>query len=206
MRNFDGVFAENCSLKRFCDFSNANKLSLVYISEPTTAFMQRIEQVELAESNRQSPVENTAAPLLSVLAKGIDELARIEKETFSSILKKWHPLAAGIAVVTLHSCYGNELTKFISEATEPTPDTIQILEAADKLEKYLVGIAVEASVESEDGGKSLIQEMPPYDAESAIVNLVKGWIETTVERLGEWIDRNMQQEVCQFFFHFSTFA
>ena len=59
-------------------------------------------------------------------------------------------------------------------------------------------IAVENSVDSEDGGKSIIREMPPYDAESVISNMVKSWIDTRLDRLKEWVDRNLQQEVYGF--------
>ncbi|THU51068.1 hypothetical protein C4D60_Mb06t27130 [Musa balbisiana] len=156
-----------------------------------TAFAQRMEQ---ADSRRSSKNHNTPTPVLSILANDIGELARKEKELFSPILKKWHPLAAGAAVATLHSCYGSELRQFISSATEVTPDTVEVLKAADKLEKALVHIAVEDSVDSEDGGKSLIREMPPYEADIAIANLVKVWIKTREERLKDWVDRNLQQE------------
>jgi ABC-type proline/glycine betaine transport system substrate-binding protein len=37
--------------------------------------------------------------------------------------------------------------------------------------------------------------MPPYEAEVAIANLVKGWIKARLDRLKEWVDRNLQQEV-----------
>nr|KJB27281.1 hypothetical protein B456_004G288600 [Gossypium raimondii] len=79
--------------------------------------------------------------------------------------------------------------------TELTPDAVQVLRAADKLEKDLVQIAVEDAVDSDDGGKAIIREMPPYEAETAIANLVKGWIKTRLDRLKEWVDRNLQQEV-----------
>ena len=69
--------------------------------------------------------------------------------------------------------------------------------AADKLEKDLVQIAVEDSVDSEDGGKSIIREMQPYEAEAVIATLVKSWINIRVDRLGEWVDRKVRQEVCQ---------
>ncbi|MBA0710322.1 hypothetical protein Golax_025305, partial [Gossypium laxum] len=105
----------------------------------------------------------------------VGELAVHEKQVFSPILKAWHPLAAGI--------------------TELTPDAVQVLRAADKLEKDLVQIAVEDAVDSDDGGKAIIREMPPYEAETAIANLVKGWIKTRLDRLKEWVDRNLQQEV-----------
>lgn len=160
-------------------------------------FVQKMEQAD--SSRRSSKNQNNPTPVLSILANDIGELANKEKELFSPILKKWHPLAAGVAVATLHSCYGNELKQFISGVTELTPDAVQVLRAADKLEKNLVHIAVEDSVDSDDGGKSLIREMPPYEAESAIANLVKVWIKTRVDRLKEWIERNFQQEVCLLF-------
>nr|XP_019710704.1 protein unc-13 homolog [Elaeis guineensis] len=158
-----------------------------------TAFAQKMEQAD--SSRRSSKNQSTPTPVLAILAKDIGDLASKEKALFSPILKKWHPLAAGVAVATLHSCYGNELKQFISGVTGLTPDTVQVLKAADKLEKALVHIAVEDSVDSDDGGKSLIREMPPYEAESAIANLVKTWIKTRVDRLKESFDRNLQQEV-----------
>ena len=115
---------------------------------------------------------------------------------FSPILNRWQPLGAWVAVATLHSCYGKELKQFVSGITELTPDAIQVLRASDKLEKDLVQIAVEDSVDSEDGGKSIIREMPPYEAEAVIANLVKTWISIRVDRLKEWVPRNLQQEVC----------
>ncbi|CAK9159942.1 unnamed protein product [Ilex paraguariensis] len=118
-----------------------------------------------------------------------------EKEIYSPILKRWHPMATGVAVATLHACYGNELKQFVSGISELTPDAIQVLIAADKMEKDLVKMAVEDAVDSEDGGKAIIQEMTPYEAESVIGNLVKLWIRTRVDRLKEWVDRNLQQEV-----------
>lgn len=152
--------------------------------------------MEKADSSRRaSRNQLNSLPVLAILAKDVGELAIKEKETFSPILKIWHPFAAGVAVATLHVCYGNELKQFISGITELTPDAVQILRAADKLEKDLVQIAVEDSVDSDDGGKAIIREMPPYEAEGAIANLVKAWIKTRIDRLKEWVDRNLQQEV-----------
>jgi len=168
-----------------------NRIDTYIRSSLRTAFAQKMEQ---ADSVRRS--KNSASPthVLSILAKDIGNLARKEKEQFSPILKKWHPLAAGVAVATLHACYGNELKQFISGVTELTPDSVQVLKDADKLEKDLVQIAVEDSVDSDDGGKGIIREMPPYDAEYTVANLAREWIKTRVGRLKEWIDRNLQQE------------
>lgn len=160
---------------------------------------QKLEKV--GSSKHLSKSQNNLIPGLSALAQDVSELAFSEKGIFGPVLKRWHPFATGVAMATLHSCYGNELKQFVTGISELTPDTIQVLRAADKLEKDLVQIAVEDSVDSEDGGKSIIREMPPYEAEAVIANLVKAWIRTRVDRLKEWVDRNLQQEVHIFCFN-----
>ena len=52
----------------------------------------------------------------------------------------------------------------------------------DKLEKDLVHIAVEISMDNEDGGKSIISEIPPCKAEIVISNLVKSWTKTRLDK------------------------
>ncbi|KAF5456472.1 hypothetical protein F2P56_025955 [Juglans regia] len=170
-----------------------NRIDTYIRSSLRTAFAQRMEKAD--SSRRASKNQPNPLPVLAILAKDVGDLAVNEKQVFSSILKRWHPFAAGVAVATLHACYGNEIKQFISGIMELTPDAVQVLRAADKLEKDLVQIAVEDSVDSDDGGKAIIREMPPYEAESAIANLVKGWIKTRLDGLKEWIDRNLQQEV-----------
>ncbi|KAM1201616.1 hypothetical protein ACFX2J_017689 [Malus domestica] len=157
-----------------------------------SAFTQKLEKV--GSSKRYSKSQNNL-PVLTALAQDVSELAFSEKEIFGPVLKRWHPLVTGIAMATLHSCYGNELKQFVAGISDLTPDTIQVLRAADKLEKDLVQIAVEDLVDSEDGGMSIIREMPPYEAEAVIANLAKAWIRTRVDRLREWVDRNLHQEV-----------
>ncbi|XP_021715198.1 uncharacterized protein LOC110683161 [Chenopodium quinoa] len=157
-----------------------------------TAFAQRMEKAD--SSRRASKNQPNPLPVLVILAKDVGELASHEKKVFSPILKRWHPLAAGVAVATLHACYGNELKQFISSISELTPDAVQILRAADKLEQDLVQTAVEDSVDSDDGGKGIIREMPPYEAQTAIANLVKVWMKMRLDKMKERIDRNIQQE------------
>ncbi|XP_055820529.1 protein unc-13 homolog [Solanum dulcamara] len=158
-----------------------------------TAFAQLMEKAD--SSRRASRHQPNPLPVLAILAKDVGELASKEKEIFSPILKRWHPFAAGVAVATLHVCYGNELKQFVSSITELTPDAVQVLRAADKLEQDLVQVAVEDSVDSDDGGKAIIREMPPFEAEGAIATMVKDWIKMRIDRLKEWVDRNLQQEV-----------
>ncbi|CAL0330914.1 unnamed protein product [Lupinus luteus] len=157
------------------------------------SFKQKLEKLD--PRKHASRKQNKALLSLAVLAQDISELAFYEKETFSPILKRWHPHATGVAVATLHLCYGNELKQYVRSIKEMTPDAVKMLLAADKLEKDLVHLAVEDSIDSEDGGKSIIREMHPYESELVIANLVKSWIKTRVERLEEWVDRSLQQEV-----------
>uniref|UniRef100_A0A5B7ADV5 MHD1 domain-containing protein n=1 Tax=Davidia involucrata TaxID=16924 RepID=A0A5B7ADV5_DAVIN len=162
-------------------------------SSVRSAFAQEMEKIK--SSKRLSKDQQNPLPVLSILAQDINELASNEKEIYSPILKRWHPLSAGVAVATLHACYGNELKQFVSGISELTPNAVQVLLAADKLEKDLVQIAVEDSVDSDDGGKAIIQEMTPYEADAIISSLVKLWTRTRVDRFKEWVDRNLQQEV-----------
>ncbi|KAK8319123.1 hypothetical protein V6Z12_A13G220600 [Gossypium hirsutum] len=170
-----------------------NRIDTYIRSSLHTAFAQRMEKAD--SSRRASKNQLNPLPILAILAKDVGELAVHEKHIFSPVLKGWHPLAAVVAVATLHGCYANEIKQFISGVTELSSDIVQVLRAADKLEKDLVQIAVEDAVDSDDGGKAIIHEMPPYEAEAAIGNLVKGGIKTRVDRLKECVDRALLQEV-----------
>ena len=138
-------------------------------------------------------------PALSFLAKKTSDLAIKEKNVYSPILKKWHPLAAGVAVATLHACFRNELKQFTAGLTELTPDTVQVLKAADKLEKDLIHIAIEDSMDIA-GGKSLVKQMPPYEAGTVMANLVKAWVKEQIDKLKGCADQKLEQEVSLFFF------
>ncbi|KAI9119090.1 hypothetical protein K1719_009765 [Acacia pycnantha] len=170
-----------------------SKLDKYIRSSLRAAFTQRLEKLD--PGRLVSKKQNKSISNLSVLAQDITELAFNEKAIYSPVLKSWHHLAAGVAVATLHACYGKELKQYVKGITELTPDAIEVLMAADKLEKNLVQIAVEDSVDSEDGGKSIVREMPPYEAEAVIAKLVKSWAKVRVDRLEEWVNRNLQQEV-----------
>ncbi|KAM7277016.1 hypothetical protein ACFE04_018882 [Oxalis oulophora] len=161
-------------------------------SSMRAAFAQVIKKFT---SSKQSINQNNPSPVLATMAQDLSEIAFNEKAIISPILKRYHPLPAGVAVATFHSCFGKELKYFVSTTSELSPDAIKVLRAADKLERDLVQIAVEDAVDSEDGGKSIIQAMPPYEAEAVISNLVKLWIKTRVDTLKEWVDRNLQQEI-----------
>uniref|UniRef100_A0A0C9S5S1 TSA: Wollemia nobilis Ref_Wollemi_Transcript_18614_3809 transcribed RNA sequence n=1 Tax=Wollemia nobilis TaxID=56998 RepID=A0A0C9S5S1_9CONI len=170
-----------------------NRIDMYIRSSLRTAFAQMMEQVD--SRRRQFKKQQNPPPALVILANDIGDLARKEKECFSPVLKRWHPFSAGVAVATLHACYGRELKQFLSGLNALTPESVQVLQAADKLEKDLVQIAVEDSADCEDGGKGIIREMPPFEADTVMADLSRTWIKERLDRLREWMDRNIQQEV-----------
>nr|GEU35786.1 hypothetical protein [Tanacetum cinerariifolium] len=174
----------------------STKVDTYIRSSMQRAFSQGSEKLcSIRRSTKGQQTNFNQLPALCVIAQEIIDLAFTEKEIYSPILEKWHPLAVGVAVATLHSCYGQQVKAFNSEINDLTPSVIQVLIAADKLEKCLVQMAVEASFNSEDGGKSIIQEMTPFEVETVISDLVKSWIRTRVDRLAEWVDRSLKIEV-----------
>eukprot|EP00252_Welwitschia_mirabilis_P018278 TRINITY_DN4060_c0_g1_i1.p1 TRINITY_DN4060_c0_g1~~TRINITY_DN4060_c0_g1_i1.p1 ORF type:complete len:963 (-),score=237.41 TRINITY_DN4060_c0_g1_i1:241-3129(-) len=169
------------------------RIDLYIRSSVRTAFAQ---MMEMADSMRRThKKQQNPTPALVLLAQNTIDLARIEKQTFSPILKRWHPFAAGVAVATLHACYGRELKQFLSGVTALTSESIQALEAADRLEKELVQIAVEDSAECDDGGKGVIREMTPYEIESIMIELSRTWVKVRLDKLHEWVGRSLEQEV-----------
>lgn len=139
-------------------------------------------------------VEEVGDALLQI-AQATEELATVEKENYSHVLKKWHPIPAGVAAVTLHTCYGNLLRQYLSDSSSLTNETLTVLQRAGKLEKVLVQMVVEDSVESEDGGKTIVREMEPYEVDAIIMKSVKHWVQESLKDGKEHIQRAKETEV-----------
>lgn len=139
-------------------------------------------------------VENASDALLQI-AQDTEDLALKEKENFSSALKKWHPIAAGVAAVTLHTCYGTLLRQYLAGAASLTNEMITVLQRAGKLEKVLVQMVVEDSVECEDGGKTIVREMVPYEVDSIIIKFLRQWIQERLKRGKELLQKAKESEV-----------
>lgn len=133
--------------------------------------------------------------VLLQLAKETEDLALKERESFSPILKRWHTTAAGVAAVTLHNCYGSVLRQYLGGISTLTNETVGVLQRAGKLEKLLVQMVVEDSAESDDGGKSIVREMVPYEVDSIIMNLLKRWIDERLKKGTECLCRAKETEV-----------
>ncbi|KAJ8547201.1 hypothetical protein K7X08_010787 [Anisodus acutangulus] len=132
------------------------------------------------------------------LANETEELADKEKEIFSPVLKKWHPISAGVAAVALHSCYGTLLKQYLTGATLLTKQTVLVLQKAGKLEKLLIQMVVEDSVDCEDGGKAIVREMVPYEVDSIIMNLLRKWIQERLKKGKEIIMRAKETEKAEY--------
>ncbi|KAL4375681.1 hypothetical protein HN51_009649 [Arachis hypogaea] len=117
------------------------------------------------------------------LAQEIEDLANKERQSYSPVLKKWHPTAAAVAALTLNNCYGFVLKQYLTEMmTTETSETIIVLQRAKKLEDILVQMVVEDSVDCEDGGKTVVTEMVPFEVDSTIVNILKRWMDASMQR------------------------
>lgn len=133
------------------------------------------------------------------LARETEQLASKEKDVFSPVMKKWHPIAAGVSAVTLHTCYGTLLRQYLSGASPQMNETILVLQRAGKLEKALVQMVVEDSVECEDGGKAIVREMVPYEVDTIILKLFKQWMQEKLKIGKDKLQRAKETEVLYLF-------
>ncbi|XAR62683.1 hypothetical protein NMG60_11017531 [Bertholletia excelsa] len=150
--------------------------------------------VENGKINGMTFEEEEVAEALVQLAQETQDLALKESEIFSPILKKWHPIPAGAAAVTLHACFGSLLKQYITGKPLLTDKTVVVLQGAGKLEKALVKMVAEDSDECEDGGKAVLREMTSYEVESIIKNLLTNWIQKRLKRVEECLQRAKETE------------
>ncbi|GAB2245483.1 hypothetical protein Droror1_Dr00000976 [Drosera rotundifolia] len=169
-----------------------NRVDLYIRSSVKNAFDKMIETGNI--SIKAVDIDRALSETLIELAQATEELAAKEKETYSSTLKKWHPVAAGVAAVTLHNCYGDILNQYLSGVCALSNEIINVLQRAGKLEKILVQMVVEESVDCEDGGKAIVREMVPYEVDSIILRLLRKWIEESLRKPKDCVQRAKDTE------------
>ncbi|CAN4091857.1 unnamed protein product [Withania somnifera] len=169
------------------DNSKGNRVNHFICSSLRTAFSKMLEErnINVKSFENEDMIES-----LIKLANAIEELATKEKEIFTPVLRKWNPIAAGVAAVTLHTCYGTLLRQYLAGTTLLTSETVLVLQRAGKLEKFLVQMVVEDSVDCEDGGKMMVREMIPYEVESIKINLLRKWIQDSLKKGKEVLVRS----------------
>ncbi|KAK1591234.1 hypothetical protein Q3G72_004388 [Acer saccharum] len=157
------------------------------------AFSKVIESGSI-KSHDVDGKELGATEALLQLAKETEDLALRERESFSPVLKRWHPTAAGVAAVTLHQCYGAVLKQYLAGTSTLTSEIVGVLQRAGKLEKILVQMVVEDSADCEDGGKGIVREMIPYEVDSIILKLLRQWIDESMFRGKDCYQRAKESE------------
>ena len=143
----------------------------------------------------ESETKEEISAVMLQLVQETEDLAMKERESYSPILRKWHPTAAAVAALMLHNCYGHVLRQSLGEVNSLTSETVEVLHRAGKLEKVLVQMVVEDSVDCEDGGKTVVREMVPYEVDSIVLNLLKKWIEESLNKGKECIQKAKESEV-----------
>lgn len=133
--------------------------------------------------------------ILLHIAQETEDLAIKERQNFSPILKKWHNAPGAVAALMLHSCYGHVLRQYLSEVTSLTREAVKVLQKAGKLEKVFVQMVVEDSSESDDNAKTVVRDMVPYEVDSVILNLLRKWIDESLHKGRECLQRAKETEV-----------
>ncbi|GKV19103.1 hypothetical protein SLEP1_g29400 [Rubroshorea leprosula] len=162
-------------------------------SSVRNAFAKIIENGNFKSSTMEVRDQEVSEALLQ-LAKETEDLALRERECFSPTLKRWHPVATGVAAVTLHQCYEVVLKQYLAGTAMLNNEVVGVLQRSGKLEKTLVQMVVEDSEECEDGGKGIVREMVPYEVDSIIMRLLRQWIEDRLKRGKELLNKAKETE------------
>lgn len=155
-----------------------------------------------SEGEEEGSEEDATSEPLIQLVKETEELAAKEREMFTPVLKRWHPIPAAVAAVTLHNCYGVLLKQYLGDVTILSNEAVHVLQAAGKLEKALVQLVEEDSADWEDGGKTIMKEMVPFEVDSIVRNLMKSWIAERLNKIKDSINRAKDTEVSSYLLSF----
>ncbi|CAN6314116.1 unnamed protein product [Urochloa humidicola] len=184
----DGVMGNNFAASRVDYYVRCSMRS---------AFTKILEN-ELGQGNSGMNMitnrDDEPSEILVRLAKDAEQLVVSERDSFSPVLKRWHPFPGAAAVVTLHSCYGVVLKQYLANATGLTNELVHVLHAAGRLEKALVHMMVEDVADSDDGGKSVVREVVPYEVEALVVRFLKTWIDDKLRTAKECLLRAKDTE------------
>ncbi|KAI3984743.1 hypothetical protein MKX01_039360 [Papaver californicum] len=167
-----------------------NKVDNYIRSSMRSAF----DKLSNGAKNKNTEAEEEASEVLIQLATEIQELATKEKENFSPLLKKWYPVSAGVASLSLHTCYGEVLKQYIAQVSTLTNEAIRVLQTAGKLEKDLIQMAIEECVDCEEGGKVVLREMEAYEVDSILLSLLKAWIYERLKNGNLYLGRAKETE------------
>ncbi|KAK2400153.1 protein unc-13 protein [Trifolium repens] len=172
--------------------SSGDRIDYYIRSSMKNAFDKVIEAVNAKYAELQ--VKGELSAILLHIAQETEELAIKERQSFSPILKKWHPTASASAALMLHSCYGHVLRQYLSDVTSLTCEAVEVLQRAGKLEKVFVQMVVEDVNEGDENGKTVVKDMVPYEVDSVILNLLRKWIHEALCKGRECLQRAKETE------------
>ncbi|KAL1342129.1 hypothetical protein HN51_028723 [Arachis hypogaea] len=161
-------------------------------SSMTYAFDKTFEAVNAKSAEFERKKE--LSEVLLELAQETEGLVMKERQNFTPMFKKWHSTAGAVAAMALHNCYRQMLRQYINELTSLTSESVQVLHRAAKLEKAIVQTVVEDATESEDGGKTVVREMVPYDVDSVILTRLGKWIYDSLQKAREYLQKAKETE------------
>ncbi|WVZ15212.1 hypothetical protein V8G54_012778 [Vigna mungo] len=155
------------------------------------------EKMMEAANNKSAESETKVgiSEIMLKMAQETENLAKKEKQSYSPVLKKWHSIAAAVAAMTLNNCYGHVLKQYLSEmTTSETVEVILVLRRAKVLEDVLVQMVVEDSVDCEDGGKTVVREMVPFEVESTTLILIRKWMDESLLKVRDCFQKAKENE------------
>ncbi|KAK8456305.1 hypothetical protein SEVIR_3G000600v4 [Setaria viridis] len=136
--------------------------------------------------------EDPCETLMYVAAQTM-ELARVEKEVYGRVLRQWHPCPTVVAAAALHGSFGALLKRYVSRmGSGLSSESARALHAASKLDKSLLQMA--AAENEAAAGRQHRQQMVPYDVDSTIFGLVKGWMDERLATGAECVRRVRDSE------------
>ncbi|KAG8373197.1 hypothetical protein BUALT_Bualt12G0146000 [Buddleja alternifolia] len=160
------------------ELTRNNRVDHYIRSSLRNAFAKMLEHKKVNGTTKNTEAQEVSEVLIK-LAKETEELATKERDIFNPVLKKWHPISAGVAAVTLHTCCGTLLKQYLTSKSSSINETILAL----------FNLVVEDSVECKDGAKAIVREMVPYEADSLILRLLKQWIQDQLQMGKEHLQR-----------------
>ena len=122
--------------------------------------------------------DSDPASVLTQLAGDTEQLAMLERRSFSPVLRRWHPAPVAVAAVTLHGCFGVVLRRYLGKVTVLTEELVRVLHTASRLEKALAQMTAEDAADCDDGrAKAVVGDMEPFEVESVVMGLLKAWMD-----------------------------
>nr|CAB3448445.1 unnamed protein product [Digitaria exilis] len=151
-------------------------------------------------------VDEDPCETLTYVAAQTKELARVEREVYSGVLRRWHPCPTAVAAAALHGCFGALVKRYVvvvsssSSSSRMSSESVRALHAASKLDKWLHQMAAEdepaGSGRQQHIYRQLVTESmaPLLDVDATISGLVKGWMDERLTMGAECVRRARDSE------------